>query len=664
MKKFEISLFIKKETNHIGTQLLQYLLMLCLNLKTVTVLLFWLKIIWAQQIVDQEQQQQQQQQVEVKADELPIEDEQPQVKTIYKDSDGNIIENPSTFPESYDALVHNDDLITRLTAENFASFINGNDLVLLEFTIPKCPHSKMILPEIWQAAANLKPHDIKVGQINCEVDEYICSELKISYYPTFKIFKNKKMVHSNKVEYDRSSRGLTDYMLTQIGNSVRDVSNDQELNEILTENPDQSVVVEKGIPDLNNTFATLANELFQSHIFVSYHNQSEIETASNTTMPVIEKELLLYQPFNVTNDETRLDPLSFQGNFTELVDGTSTLNSWLKYAPLPNYAEVDPSSFKQYIESQLPLGHFFYINQTEFNETKPFFEELGAKYKGKMNFIALNARIYFKQVKYLNLLHQFPVFGILDITNNLKYGTKQMPMDDYLKLTEFPHLNITEVNELVEKFINGTAEPNIKTEDIPEVQEGRVTKLVALTHDDFINNNEKDILVRYYAEWDMHSKKTTEMFHELGEFFSTTNDYNEKISFAEIDASANDLINVNINSYPTFVLYPAGFNVENDSGIILVGPKNPKYIINLIRNNGTFGIDAREDYLQLHPDERENFYNDVDLTNLNNNKEDEAADAVIPVENDLNVEEQPLVPQDVITEDKQEIVQEANHDEL
>lgn len=655
--------------------------MVNLNIRIFWIHLLWFNLIWAQQDVQQQ-------------DQAPIENEnevkkvEPIFQTIYQDVAGNEIEKPLSPPIIQDALIQNDDLITRITAENFASFVNDNDLVLLQFTIAKCPHSKMILPELWQAAVNLKPHGIKVGQIDCDKDDYICSELKISYYPTFKIFKNKKMIHSNKVEYDRSANGLTNYMLTQIGNSIREISNDQQLKDILNENPDQFVVVENGIPALNQTFNSLANELFQSHIFVSYPKKLEIEndeTSFNKTLPEFKEEILLYTPFNITNNEVRGEPLYFQGNFTEIFESSSKFNSWLKYAPLPNYSEVNIASFKSYIESKLPLGHFFYVNETEFNQTKPFFEGLGEKYKGQINFIALNARIYFKQVKYLNLLHQFPVFGILDIENNLKYGTKQMPMDEYLKLTEFPKLNITEVEELVESFANGTAVPNIKSEEIPEVQDTNVTRLVAHTHDDFINNNNKDVLVRYFADWDMHSKKTTEMFIELSDFFAATNDYNEKIALAEIDASANDLINVNVGSYPTFILYPAGFNTETDSGIVLIGPKTPKYIINLIRKNGTFDIDAREEYLQLHPEERENFYSDIDLTDLskNSNADDVVVeDNVVTDENiEANLEEKRYeqvaensfgetnqveqeVVQEIITENDDQIVEKPKHDEL
>ena len=150
----------------------------------------------------------------------------------------------------YSALIdENNSNITKITAETFAGFITTKDLILAEFVIPKCPHSQMLLPDLEQVATELKPHGIDVIQINCEEEDYICSELKVSYFPTLRVFKNHRLAHSMNVENDKSVQGLVNYMLAQNQCTVMDVNSKEELDSILI-NPDYAnefIVVNNGI---------------------------------------------------------------------------------------------------------------------------------------------------------------------------------------------------------------------------------------------------------------------------------------------------------------------------------------------------------------------------------------------------------------------------------
>lgn len=84
---------------------------------------------------------------------------------------------------------------------------------------------------------------------------------------------------------------------------------------------------------------------------------------------------------------------------------------------------------------------------------------------------------------------------IHNIAKNTKY-----PYDQAKKIVS------KEVGQFIEDVLEGKIEPSIKSEPIPESQEGPVTVVVAHTYDELVINNDKDVLVEFYAPWCGHCK--------------------------------------------------------------------------------------------------------------------------------------------------------------
>jgi protein disulfide-isomerase A1 len=73
-------------------------------------------------------------------------------------------------------------------------------------------------------------------------------------------------------------------------------------------------------------------------------------------------------------------------------------------------------------------------------------------------------------------------------------------MDQTSKLTE------KIVGKFVDDFLAGKVDPSVKSDPIPEKNDGPVTIIVAHNFNDVVINNEKDVLVEYYAPWCGHCK--------------------------------------------------------------------------------------------------------------------------------------------------------------
>jgi protein disulfide-isomerase A1 len=96
----------------------------------------------------------------------------------------------------------------------------------------------------------------------------------------------------------------------------------------------------------------------------------------------------------------------------------------------------------------------------------------------------------------LNLeVGSWPAFAIQEAVKNQKF-----PFDQAKKITE------KEIGEFVADFLDGKIEPSVKSEPIPEKQEGPVTIIVAHNYNDVVINNDKDVLVEFYAPWCGHCK--------------------------------------------------------------------------------------------------------------------------------------------------------------
>lgn len=145
-------------------------------------------------------------------------------------------------------------------------------------------------------------------------------------------------------------------------------------------------------------------------------------------------------------------------------------------------------------QAQIPLAYIFSETPEERAELAKTLKPIAELYKGKINFATIDAKSFGAHAGNLNLpTDKFPSFAIQDTVKEDKYPYTG-------KLTE------KDVGSFVKDFADGKLEPSIKSEPAPEKQEGSVTTVVATTYKDLVLNNDKDVLVEFYAPWCGHCK--------------------------------------------------------------------------------------------------------------------------------------------------------------
>ena len=136
-------------------------------------------------------------------------------------------------------------------------------------------------------------------------------------------------------------------------------------------------------------------------------------------------------------------------------------------------------------------------------------------------------------------------------------------------------------------FVAGKLEPSIKSEPIPEKQEGPVTVVVAHNYQSLVIDNDKDVLLEYYAPWCGHCKTLAPKYEELAGLYKG---HEDKVIIAKVDATAND-VPEEIAGFPTIKLFKG--KDKKGAPVDYTGQRTIEDLIEFIRDNGSHGVEVK-----------------------------------------------------------------------
>ncbi|KFH44499.1 Protein disulfide-isomerase-like protein [Hapsidospora chrysogenum ATCC 11550] len=453
--------------------------------------------------------------------------------------------------------------VASLTKDTFADFIKANDLVLAEFFAPWCGHCKALAPEYEEAATSLKEKDIRLAKVDCTEEADLCKEYGVEGYPTLKVFRGL----DNIAPYtgQRKAPAITSYMVKQSLPAVSVLDKDT-LGDFKT--ADKVVLVAYISADdkaSNETYTKVAEELRDSYLFGGV-NDPAVAEAEGVKAPAI----VLYKTF----DEGK-------NIFTDKFD-EDAIRSFANKAATPLIGEIGPDTYAGYMTAGIPLAYIFAETPEERTELGNAVRPIAEKYKGKINFATIDAKAYGAHAGNLNLkTDKFPCFAFQDIEKNQKF-----PFDQDSEITH------DAIAKFAEDFMAGKIEPSIKSEPVPETQEGPVTVVVAKNYDQIVMDDTKDVLIEFYAPWCGHCKALAPKYDDLASQYAAS-EHKDKVVIAKVDATANDVPD-DISGFPTIKLYPAG---AKDSPVTYKGSRTVEDLISFIEEHGkhSAGISPQEE---------------------------------------------------------------------
>lgn len=187
------------------------------------------------------------------------------------------------------------------------------------------------------------------------------------------------------------------------------------------------------------------------------------------------------------------------------------------------------------------------------------FDEAAKAHKGKMlfSYAGVSQGIQEKLAEFMGVTKaDLPTLRAIMPANMKKYASDTAAAD----------LTVDVIGKFIDDVKTGAIKPHLKSEPIPESNDGPVTVIVGKQFDEIVKDTTKDVLVKYYAPWCGHCKKLAPVWEELGEAYKD----NKNIVIAKFDATVNEAEGVEIRGYPTLKFYPR----DNKDGVDFDGERD------------------------------------------------------------------------------------------
>lgn len=449
--------------------------------------------------------------------------------------------------------------VVDLKTDTFDDFMKNNGLVLAEFFAPWCGHCKALAPEYEQAATTLKERDIRLAKVDCTEEADLCQSYGVEGYPTLRIFRGLDNV--SPYSGARKADAITSFMVKQSLPAVSILTKDT-LEEFKTS--DKVVIVAYLDADdkaSNETYTAVAEKLRDTYLFGGV-NDAAVAEAEGVKAPA----LVLYKQFDegkAVYPGAKLD--------------ADEIQRFAKTAATPLVGEVGPETYGDYMAAGLPLAYIFAETPEERQSLGDALKTVAEKYRGVVNIATIDAKAFGAHAGNLNLkTDKFPSFAIQDVAKNQKFP-----------ISQDKDLTVADIETFIDDFVAGKVEPSIKSEPVPESQDEPVVVVVAKNYDEIVLDDERDVLVEFYAPWCGHCKALAPKYDELAALYASS-EFKDKVVISKVDATLNDVPD-EIKGFPTIKLFPAG---AKDAPVTYGGPRTVEDLIQFIAENGKYKADV------------------------------------------------------------------------
>ncbi|EIW61974.1 protein disulfide isomerase [Trametes versicolor FP-101664 SS1] len=419
-----------------------------------------------------------------------------------------------------------------LTHDNFDAVVNPESLILVEFFAPWCGHCKALAPHYEEAATALKEKNIKIAKVNCVDEAEFCQTNGIQGYPTLRVYRNGE--HSDYTG-PRKADGIISYMTKQSLPAVSEVTkeNYEDFKKA------DRIVALAFLPSTTAVpapeFSSAANKHRDDYLFGLTTDES-IAEAAGVTPPAI----VVFRNFDEPQTEFPY-PISSAT--------AKEIEEWIQELSIPIIDEVGAENYQTYASSGKPLAYLF-VDPTDekLSEYLDTVRPVAAKFRGKVNFVWIDAVKFGDHARALNLNEaKWPSFVLQDLQKQLKY-----PYDQSEEITG------EALETMLNEFLDGKLEPQLKSQPIPETQDEPVFELVGKQFEEVVFDDEKDVFVEFYATWCGHCKRLKPTWDSLGEHFANVKD---RVTIVKMEATENDLpptVPFRVSGFPTLKFKKAG----------------------------------------------------------------------------------------------------------
>jgi protein disulfide-isomerase A1 len=429
----------------------------------------------------------------------------------------------SLFIASYVSSTEEDQGVLILDESNFDEAITTYKYLLVKFYAPNCIHCKNLAPEYIKAAQTLRNNDPEVylAKVDATKNKNLGNRFNIQGFPTLKLFMN-----GTPIEYDggRKECDIVNWMVKKTGPSVKFLNSVQDVEKLISTN--EAVVIL--FDEANETFTKVADS-FDGIVFATC---SSIECIGHWM--VNKGNISLFKKF----DEGRND---YSG--TQSIE---YLTEWVKVNATPSSMSFDEKSAQIVFGKNTP-AIFLYRDKTseKAKQLETIFKTAAHQLKGTLQFIITDIKdgLETRLAEYIGIKSSdLPTVRIHDTRQDLK------------KYNLEGEISVESVLKFINDWEKGNLKPHLKSEEIPTSQDEAVYVLVGKSFEKVVMDPQNDVLVEFYAPWCKHCKDLAPIYETVAKDYLYRR---RNLIIAKIDATANEVENVNIQGFPTIKFWPA-----------------------------------------------------------------------------------------------------------
>jgi len=460
-----------------------------------------------------------------------------------------------------------------LNSVSYNKFIKDNKLCVVLFYAPWCGHCKMFKPEYERIATALKEKGIPAGRIDGDAEGEISGELGLEGFPTIFAYVDGKPV---KYDGPRKKDGVLAFLERAKKPAFALITEKKALEAFYEKNP-SSVVGYIGESkegednEIQNMFIGVANAMhFSGHAEFAMVNDPKI-IDPEATGPIFElrtPDLLKPVRFDIegTDDDAHI---SLFNRFSH----------WISSHVMPVLGEINEHTYQGYVDAGLPFVWFAIADKGDdaFNEKYSFVRQVARENIGKFTFVTVSGKTQARQIQYLGL--EMDKLPSIVATDRLRYHMTS-------------ELNEENLRQFLADYLAKKIEPTLKSQEPPSAEAfdtSVVKTVVGKTWKDFVNDDKRDIMVKYYAEWCGHCKAFAPNYIKVATLLA---DVKDKLYLGEFDVPENELKeDIGIKGFPTVIFYPAK---DKSKPIVYEGDRSAGDVLKFIQEHKSFDWEMPE----------------------------------------------------------------------
>ena len=438
--------------------------------------------------------------------------------------------------------------ITVLTNATFDKALEKYENILVMFYAPWCGHCKKFKPELEKAAAVLRKENLIVAKVDATVEKDLAQKYKVRGYPTVKFFK--KGVATDYTA-GRREKDVINWMRKKSGDITKVLKTLEEVENFKKDNEVCAVYFGRDA-DEKKIFDGVALKI-EDYPFGVVEDE-EIAKKLNAKLGSV----VLFKKF----DEQRND--------LETVK-EKELNEFLEKYSSKRVGTFDDKTVEKVFGKNQPAIVYFGEKGDKWNEAEKLLEKIADKVAGKLKVVMTEIKegMGKRIAEYIGCKNEdLPSVRILDTRKDLSKYIMEGTIDEKTIL------------DFVDGWEKGKLKRHLKTQEEPKENNGDIFVVVGKTFQKEVIENDKDVLLVFYAPWCGHCKQLLPKYEEAAKKLKAKN---PKIVLAKMDATENEVESVHITGFPTIKFYPG--NKKNSKPMDYNGERTTEGIIKFLQTN-------------------------------------------------------------------------------